>query len=62
MPPPWSAWSCSGGETGAHLAGIFCGHVHFSHAGAFRENCLQYVTNPGFAGGYRIIELKRLPG
>ena len=50
------------GDLGAHLAGIFCGHVHFSHAGAFRKDCLQYVTNPGFAGGYRIVELKRLPG
>ncbi len=49
------------GKLGSHLGGIFCGHVHFSHAGAFGENCLQYVTNPGFAGGYRIIELKRHP-
>ncbi|MBT4609670.1 MAG: hypothetical protein HOC05_06505, partial [Gemmatimonadetes bacterium] len=45
------------GDT-ANLAGIFCGHVHFPHADAYRDGRYQYVTTPGFAGGSRIIELK----
>ena len=40
-----------------NLAGIFCGHVHFGHAGLYREGRWQYVAQPGFAGGYRLIEL-----
>ena len=46
--------------TGAseNLAGIFCGHVHFSHVDAYREGRWQYVTAPGFSGGYRMIQLK----
>ena len=41
-----------------NLAGIFCGHVHFPHADVFREGHFQYVTRPGFEGGYRVIRLK----
>lgn len=41
-----------------HLAGIFCGHVHFAHADAYREGRYQYVTAPGFEGGSRVIHLK----
>jgi len=41
-----------------NLAGIFCGHVHFPHIDAFRPGRYQYVTKPGFAGGYRLIHLK----
>ncbi len=41
-----------------HLAGIFCGHVHFAHADEYRQGRYQYVTAPGFAGGSRMIELK----
>lgn len=40
-----------------NLAGIFCGHVHFAHADSYRDERYQYVTAPGFGGGYRIIEL-----
>ncbi len=43
-----------------NLVGIVCGHVHFGHADAFRDGRVQYVTRPGFAGGYRVIRL--LPG
>ena len=42
-----------------NVAGIFCGHVHFPHVDAYREGRWQYVTAPGFEGGYRVIELKR---
>ena len=43
-----------------NLVGIFCGHVHFAHVDAFGEGRMQYVTRPGFEGGYRVIRL--LPG
>jgi len=39
------------------LAGIVCGHVHFEHADAYREGRFQYVSEAGFSGGYRIIDL-----
>lgn len=45
---------------GENLAGIFCGHVHFPHADAFRSGRYQYVTKPGFAGGYRLVHLKAI--
>ena len=41
----------------SNLAGIFCGHVHFAHDAEVRAGCHQYVTAPGFEGGYRWIEL-----
>jgi hypothetical protein len=40
-----------------NLAGIFCGHVHLSHTDSYREGRYQYVTQQGYTGGYRIIEL-----
>ncbi|WP_139993437.1 metallophosphoesterase family protein [Paenibacillus paridis] len=40
-----------------NLIGIFCGHVHFAHTDAFGKGSYQYVTSPGFAGGYRLIHL-----
>jgi len=40
-----------------NLAGIFCGHVHLDHVDAYREDRFQYVTEPGYSGGHRIIEL-----
>ena len=40
-----------------NLAGIFCGHVHQAHTDSYREGRYQYVTQQGFTGGYRIIEL-----
>lgn len=40
------------------LAGIFCGHVHFSHTDAYRAGRFQYVTNAGFDGDSRIIRLE----
>jgi hypothetical protein len=47
-------------EANQNLAGIFCGHVHFQHVDAFRSDRYQYVTTPGFEGGYRLIHLKAL--
>lgn len=44
-------------KAASSLAGIFCGHVHFAHDAAIRKGCHQYVTAPGFEGGYRWIEL-----
>jgi len=44
-------------EAAAGLAGIFCGHVHFAHADAYGDCGFQYVTTPGFEGGYRVIRL-----
>ena len=40
------------------VAAIFCGHVHFSHADAYRAGRFQYVTNPGFDGSSRFIRLE----
>ncbi|MGY8825379.1 MAG: metallophosphoesterase family protein [Candidatus Latescibacterota bacterium] len=45
-------------DSSDNLAGIFCGHVHFPHIDAFRTERYQYVTKPGFEGGYRLIHLK----
>ena len=45
-------------EAAQNLAGIFSGHVHFPHGSAMGEGCFQYVTRPGFEGGYRVIRLK----
>lgn len=39
------------------IAAIFCGHVHFTHEAPFSNGQIQYVTRPGFEGGYRIIRL-----
>ena len=47
-------------KAATNLAGIFCGHVHFAHAGEVQPGCQQYVTAPGFEGGYRWIELTAL--
>ena len=41
-----------------NIAAIFCGHVHFSHADAFRAGRFQYVTNAGFDGASRLIRLE----
>ena len=41
-----------------NLAGIFCGHVHFSHVDEYREGRWQYVTAPGFSGASRFIRLE----
>ncbi len=46
----------TGGEFD-NLAGIFCGHVHFPHAGEFAPDRFQYVTRQGFEGGYRMVEV-----
>jgi predicted phosphodiesterase len=43
-----------------NLVGVFCGHVHFPHSDAFGLGSRQYVTKPGFQGGYRMIRL--VPG
>lgn len=40
-----------------NLIGVFCGHIHFAHTDAFGQGSYQYVTKPGFQGGYRIIRL-----
>lgn len=50
-------------ESGAPtIAAIFCGHVHFAHEAPFSEGQVQYVTRPGFEGGYRIIRLLPMSG
>ncbi len=43
-----------------NLVGVFCGHVHFAHAGEVRPGRLQYVGQAGFRGGYRAIRLEPL--
>jgi hypothetical protein len=43
-----------------NLAAIFCGHVHFPHADAFREDRYQYVTTPAFEGGCRVVNIRPL--
>ena len=43
-----------------NLAGIFCGHVHFAHADAFRDGRYQYVTAPGFEGKCREVFIRPL--
>lgn len=48
------------GAGAANLVGIFCGHVHFVHADAFAPERVQYITRPGFEGGYRQIRLQPL--
>lgn len=40
-----------------NIVGSFCGHIHFPHRDALGQNNLQYVTQAGFVGGYRIIRL-----
>lgn len=45
-----------------NMVGSFCGHIHFAHRDAIGENSYQYVTQAGFAGGYRIIRLLPLDG
>ena len=44
-------------ESAGNLVGVFCGHVHFDHVDMVRPNCFQYVTQPCFEGGYRIVKL-----
>jgi hypothetical protein len=44
----------------AHLVGIACGHVHLAHADPVAPGVVQYVTQAGFEGGYRVMHL--LPG
>ena len=41
-----------------NIAAIFCGHVHFAHADAYRAGRFQYVTNAGFDGASRLIRLQ----
>ncbi len=43
-----------------NLVGVFCGHVHLAHAGEVRPGRLQYVTQEGYRGGYRVIRLNPL--
>ncbi|MFD0715834.1 metallophosphoesterase family protein [Paenibacillus sp. GCM10027626] len=43
-----------------NLLGSFCGHVHNAHHDRFGDKSYQYVTQAGFAGGYRVIRL--VPG
>lgn len=47
-------------EAARHVAGLFCGHVHFSHRDEFNSGCYQYVTNPGYQRGYRKITIQPL--
>ena len=58
-----STYACSqwlaAGEAD-NLAGIFAGHVHFSHVDAFCPGRYQYVVAGGYAGGARVVRLRPL--
>ena len=47
----------AGAET---LVAILCGHLHFAHVDALSPQAAQYVGGPGFAGEYRLVELRPL--
>lgn len=49
-------WLCQ--EKGSHILGVFCGHIHFAHIDPFGAGRFQYATEPGYAGGCRLITLK----
>jgi len=40
-----------------NLAAVLCGHVHFPHADTVGTQAVQYVTQPSFEGGMRMVEL-----
>ena len=43
-----------------NLVAILCGHIHFPHVDAVSLQAVQYVTAPGYAGEYRLVELRPL--
>jgi len=43
-----------------NLIAVLCGHIHFPHADNLRPGAIQYVGQPGYAGGYRMIEIQPL--
>lgn len=42
------------------LLAVLCGHVHFAHVDSLSPQAVQYVGGPGFAGAYRLLELRPL--
>jgi len=40
-----------------NLAAVLSGHVHFPHADTVGTQAIQYVTQPNFEGGMRLVEL-----
>ena len=43
-----------------NLLAILCGHIHFAHVDSIAPQAVQYVGGPGFAGEYRLLELRPL--
>ena len=43
-----------------NLLAILCGHIHFAHVDSISPQAVQYVGGPGFAGAYRLLELRPL--
>ncbi len=43
-----------------NLVAIFCGHIHFPHVDAINPRAVQYVGQPGFEGGRRLVEFRPL--
>jgi len=41
-----------------NLLAILCGHIHFAHVDSISPQAVQYVGGPGFAGAYRLLELR----
>lgn len=41
-----------------NLIAILCGHTHHNRETTLHPNAIQYETNAGFLGGYRIVTLK----
>ena len=46
--------------TAPNLVAGFCGHVHVEHVDAINTRAVQYVGQPGYEGGRRLVEFKPL--
>jgi hypothetical protein len=47
-------------STATNLIAVLCGHIHFPRADNLHPGAIQYVGQPGYAGGYRMIEIEPL--
>ena len=43
-----------------NVVAILAGHLHFSHVDSVNRQAAQYVSGPGFAGEYRLVEFAPL--
>lgn len=43
-----------------NLIAVLCGHIHFPHADNLHPGAIQYVGQPGYGGGFRMIEIAPL--